>query len=75
MAAAMSGFNAAYAASAGQHYAESENHKDMSACYDEDKKYLCNPNLLMFYPTYGTFGFVYLHFLFCRISLSTFAFP
>lgn len=58
MAAAMSGFNAAYAATAGQHLPVTEHQRDLpAACHDtlpEDKKSLYNPNFLMFYPSpYG----------------------
>ena len=58
MAAAMSGFNAAYAASAGQQLPVTEPQKDLpAACHDmlpEDKKSFYNQNFLMFYPPYGT---------------------
>jgi len=58
MAAAMSGFNAAYAASAGQQSPMTEPQRDLpDACIDtlpEDKKSFYNQNFLMFYPPYGT---------------------
>lgn len=61
MAAAMSGFNAAYAASAGQQSPMTEPQRDLlDACVDtlpEDKKSFYNQNFLMFYPPYGTVSF------------------
>ena len=77
-AAAMSGFNAAYAASAGQQLSLIEPQKDLlAACNDispEEKKSFYNQNLLMFYPPYGIITFIIFFFLclpcFCLLAVA-----